>query len=134
MPPSDEAPEEVNEEEEALLAEAILLSMKEDEETGETPLTAATTPAHKSDKQAEEEEDDELARAVALSQERDEEKQKEESQPRETGFLDPSYVNQLLEGLEDVDVDDPAIRELLRGAKEEADEQQKKRARKQDEE
>ncbi|KAH9249650.1 hypothetical protein BASA81_012619 [Batrachochytrium salamandrivorans] len=89
---------QADDEEEAMLAEAILLSMK-GEGGGEE----------------EEDEDDEarqLALAMAMSQEEEEEGAqagKEEEKP----FLDPQYVNQLLEGLEGIDKNDPAIQALL---------------------
>lgn len=89
-------------EEEAMLAEAILLSMKGEEGAGAG-----------GEAQDEEDEDDEarqLALAMAMSQEEEEGgAQPEEEKP----FLDPQYVNQLLEGLEGIDTNDPAIQALL---------------------
>jgi len=94
-------------EEEALLQQALAMSMNEDPPSAEE---AATMP----------DEDDDDAMQMALQMSMQPEDTKEESKGEQ--FQDPQFVNQLLGSLPGVDPNDPQIQEALRAAnKEEED-------------
>jgi len=104
--------------EEEMLRQALLMSMNDQ---------AAQTPAKKDTAvEAEDDEDDEdaeaLALALAMSREDDQEAAVANKPPASAAhpstnpdfqFLDPNYVNELLEGIEGVNMDDPQIQALL---------------------
>jgi 26S proteasome regulatory subunit N10 len=102
---------------EELLRQALLMSMNDN------PPEAGETSAAQEQPGAEDEDEDEDAKALALALAMSKEEEEPaptgsatsapSSQPPIGGFLDPSYVNELLEGIEGVNMDDPQIKALL---------------------
>jgi 26S proteasome regulatory subunit N10 len=109
-------------EEEALLQQALAMSMNENEPSTESDAKPSAAPAGMMDV---DEEDDDAAMQMALQMSM----QPEESSSAEGGggggegggFQDAAFVNQLLGSAEGVDPNDPEIQEALRKAKEEKD-------------
>jgi 26S proteasome regulatory subunit N10 len=106
-----------DDDDEELLRQALLMSMNENPlEPGETNAAQERTGAEDED-----EDDDAKALALALAMSKEEEEpaptgsasSAPSSQAPAGGFLDPSYVNELLEGIEGVNMDDPQIKALL---------------------
>jgi 26S proteasome regulatory subunit N10 len=110
-PKTPEAPDDAMDEDDALLQEALAMSMKEDE-------GATVEPAAMED----DEDDDEMKLALAMSMQ-----QSEAPAPAAAGeFNDPAFVNSMLAQLPGVDPNDPAIQAALAsinqgGAKEDDD-------------
>ena len=97
-PKTPEAPQDDMDEDDALLQEALAMSMKEDE--GATVEPAAME---------EDDDDDEMKLALAMSMQ-----QSEAPAPAAAGeFNDPAFVNSMLAQLPGVDPNDPAIQAAL---------------------
>ena len=126
-------------EEEALLQQALAMSMNENELTA---AVAAPPPAESSKEDDEKvaavgetrtaegmelDEDDDAAMQMALQMSMQHDTQEESSKGGggEQQFQDPSFVNELLGSAEGVDSTDPEIQEALRKAKEKDEESKK---------
>ena len=123
-------------EEEALLQQALAMSMNENEPSADESKGDESKPAAMSE--AMETEDDEAAAmqiALQMSMQKDSDGKKEESADGQQQFQDPQFVNQLLGSLPGVNPDDPAIQSALRdlnqgGGDRKEDDEKKKEAHK----
>ncbi|KAL7579399.1 hypothetical protein ACA910_014068 [Epithemia clementina (nom. ined.)] len=115
--------------EEALLQQALAMSMNENEPTNSA---AATSEESKEEEKAttaegmELDEDDDAAMQMALQMSMQHDTQEDSSGSGQQRFQDPSFVNELLGSAEGVDTNDPEIQEVLRKAKEKKDDESKK--------
>jgi 26S proteasome regulatory subunit N10 len=113
-------------EEEALLQQALAMSMSEND-----PQSAAAAEDSKPAASMETEDDDDdeaaamqLALQMSLAQAEEEKGSKEEGKPNQQ-FQDPQFVNQLLGSLPGVNPNDPAIQSALQNMKKDDDEDKK---------
>ena len=113
----------MDEDEEEMLRQALLMSMNDNAPSSMEQETAPAAQAKKEEAQDEEEDEDAKALALALAMSQEEEVPAPAAAPSSSGaaaaappagcFLDPNYVNELLEGIEGVNMDDPQIKSLL---------------------
>ena len=104
-------------EEEALLQQALAMSMNENEPTS----TEDSKPAAETSGGDDMEMDEDEAMQMALQMSMQQQGQEESGGGAEGGLQDPAFVNQLLGSAEGVDANDPEIQEALRKSKEEKD-------------
>ena len=104
-------------EEEALLQQALAMSMNENEPTS----TEDSKPAAETSGGDDMEMDEDEAMQMALQMSMQQQGQEESGGGAEGGLQDPAFVNQLLGSAEGVDANDPEIQEALRKSKEETD-------------
>ena len=114
-------------EEEALLQQALAMSMNENEPTASTaaPAEAKEEKSGGTAEGMELDEDDDAAMQMALQMSMQHDTQDESNAAGQQQFQDPSFVNELLGSAEGVDTNDPEIQEALRKAKEKEDESKK---------
>ena len=114
-------------EEEALLQQALAMSMNENEPASETkeeestPAAAAAAPPAAEGMDLD---DDDAAMQMALQMSMQQDVQ-EESKPEGQQLQDPSFVNEVLGSADGVDMNDPEIQEALRKSKEDKDSEDK---------
>mmetsp|Transcript_23852 Transcript_23852/g.34075 ORF Transcript_23852/g.34075 Transcript_23852/m.34075 type:complete len:413 (-) Transcript_23852:1424-2662(-) len=104
----------VENDEDALLQQALAMSMAENQASSSTEETAAAAGGESTAMDMGDDDDDAaMQMALAMSMQGESEEK--------TDGLDPAFVNQLLGSLPGVNPDDPAIQEALRKAKDESD-------------
>lgn len=135
--------------EEEMLRRALLMSINEnaaEQQQTQTQTSTATTTTASVEEGREVDEDDEEARqlemALAMSQEEDATIHTPNAPVMATStttptgasdaqlFMDPSFVNELLEGLDGVDLNDPSIQALLASMKEDTSSENAKKQKK----
>mmetsp|Transcript_38400 Transcript_38400/g.80783 ORF Transcript_38400/g.80783 Transcript_38400/m.80783 type:complete len:438 (+) Transcript_38400:180-1493(+) len=114
--PSPAADGDMNDED-ALLQQALAMSMAENQGGGEEAAAGADTMDTEGGGDDDDDDDAAMQMALAMSMAGEGEEKSEGGQQ----FQDPAFVNQLLGSLPGVNPDDPAIQEALRKANEDAD-------------
>mmetsp|Transcript_9573 Transcript_9573/g.14191 ORF Transcript_9573/g.14191 Transcript_9573/m.14191 type:complete len:418 (+) Transcript_9573:97-1350(+) len=114
----------VENDEDALLQQALAMSMAENQASSTTEETTAAAGESTAMDMGDDDDDAAMQMALAMSMQG-------ESEEKTDAGLDPAFVNQLLGSLPGVNPDDPAIQEALRKAK---DESEKKGDEKEDKE
>jgi len=114
----------VENDEDALLQQALAMSMAENQAPSTTEETTAAAGESTAMDMGDDDDDAAMQMALAMSMQG-------ESEEKTDAGLDPAFVNQLLGSLPGVNPDDPAIQEALRKAK---DESEKKGDEKEDKE
>jgi len=104
----------VENDEDALLQQALAMSMAENQASSTTEETTAAAGESTAMDMGDDDDDAAMQMALAMSMQG-------ESEEKTDAGLDPAFVNQLLGSLPGVNPDDPAIQEALRKAKDESE-------------
>lgn len=110
----------VENDEDALLQQALAMSMAENQaSSGTTEETATAAAAEDTVMDTGDDDDDDAAMQMALAM-----SMQGENEEKTDAGLDPAFVNQLLGSLPGVNPADPAIQEALRNAKDDSDKEE----------
>lgn len=113
-------------EEDALLQQALAMSMQENDPVPSSESKPAATPSRM---ETDEDEDAAMLMALQMSMQTEEPDSKPSSSSDQQ-FQDPSFVNELLGSMPGVDPNDPEIQEALRKAAAKKEEEEKKKGEK----